>query len=100
MDKRHVSRIAAAVGLPEVPEDWSGIDAVWLLLERMKSEGAVVLVKLDGARGPLAGPYTVFASGGLLDRNSLRADEHTVEAALVHVIVNYAAAAWGISLPA
>lgn len=101
MDKRHVARIAAELGLPEVPEDWSGIDAVLPLLERMRAEGASVLVKFDGGRGPGDnGPYTAVVLEGKLGSRSVRTDEDNLEAALSHVIVRYAADGWGIPLPA
>ena len=101
MDKRHVARIAAELGLPEVPENWSGIDAVWPLLERMRSDGATVLVKIDGERGPGdSGPYTAHVSRGRLGDGWVRTDEHSLEAALTHVIVRYAADGWGLPLPA
>jgi hypothetical protein len=96
VDKRHVSRIAVELDLAPVSEDWSGVDAVWPLLEKMRSEGAVVLVKLDGERAPSAGPYTAHVSLGGLGRNHFRTDARTVEDALVYVIANYAAEVWGI----
>ena len=85
----------------EIPEDWRGVDAVWPLLERMRADGAIVLVKLDGARtGPHdGGAYTVLASGAPLAGEPIRTDAATVEAALAFVIARYASRAWNVPLP-
>lgn len=100
MDANHVSNIASHIGL-NVPYGWTGVDAVWPLLERMRREGAVVLVKLDGERtGPDdAGPYTVLASRGPLGEDGIRTDSATVEEGLIYVISRYASRAWGVPLP-
>jgi hypothetical protein len=96
MDKRHVQVIAALLGEPVPPEDWSGVDAVLPLLERMRSEGAVLLIKLDGER--TSRPYTVFVSGGPL-RDSVRLDANTLDEGLAHVLGHYAAQCWGVAAP-
>jgi hypothetical protein len=101
MNAGHVANIASHLGF-RIPEKWSGVDAVWPLLEKMRGEGAIVLIKLDGERtGPDDnGPYTVLASGAPLGGETLRIDAATVEAALIHVICRYASKVWGIPLPA
>ena len=83
----------------ELPPSWVGVGSVWPLLERMRSDGAVVLVKLDGERVSPAdsGPYTVLASGKPLLGDCIRTDGETVEAALSYVIVEYARRVWAIS---
>lgn len=96
----HVTNIAAHLGI-DVPRGWSGVDAVWPLLEKMRAEGAIVLIKLDGERtGPGDnGPYTALASGGPVGRETIRTDAASVREALGYVICHYAAAVWGIPLP-
>ena len=66
MDTAHISVIAAQLGLPKVPANWRGVDVVLPLLERIRAESGVVLVKLDGERtGPDDnGSYTAVVSGG------------------------------------
>jgi hypothetical protein len=88
--------IAEQLALPAVPADWGGCDAVWPLLERMRQDGAVVLVKLDGGRTTgKTGAYTVLASGGLLDEeHTVRTDSRSLEAGLAWVIVGYARDGW------
>jgi hypothetical protein len=95
-DKQLVPDIAAKVGAPAVDANWSGVDAVLPLLEKMKAEGAVVVFKLDGERGPGDnGAYTAIASGSPLGAEHLRIDAETLEDALAYVIVRYASRNWG-----
>ena len=88
--------IAEQLGLPPVPADWSGSDAVWPLLERMREDGAVVLIKLDGGRTTgKSGAYTCLASGGLLDEDhTVRTDSRSLEDGLAFVVVGYARDGW------
>lgn len=92
-----VCRIAHKLAV-NIQPTWSGPGPVWPLLERMRRDGAVVVVKLDGGRGSPEdnGPYTVLASGGPLDGAHIRTDAETVEAALSYVIVEYARRVWGV----
>lgn len=91
-----VPALAARLGLPTVPVDWVGCDSVWPLLERMREEGAVVLVKLDGERTQPGdnGPYTVLASGKPLGGDFIRIDAASLEDGLAHVILEYARKCW------
>lgn len=91
-----VQAIASALGLPPAPADWTGCDAVLPLLERMRADGAVVVVKLDGERTQPGdnGPYTVLASGRPLAGDFLRTDADSLEDALAYVIVEYAKRCW------
>jgi len=75
----------------EIPEDWSGCDPVWPLIERVREEGAVFLIKLDGVRTEPGdgGPYTVLCSGGQLGEDYLRGDFHSLEAGLASVLIGY-----------
>jgi hypothetical protein len=96
----HVADIAARLGF-SIPRHWRGVDAVWPILEKMRGEGAIVLLKLDGERtGPGdTGPYTALASGRPLGADPIRTDAHSVEEALTFVIVRYAEQVWGIPRP-
>lgn len=82
----------------DIPAGWSGVQPVWPLLERMRGDGAVVLLKLDGERtGPDDnGPYTALASGAPLRGDMLRIDATEVEDALAYIISEYAKRVWDI----
>jgi hypothetical protein len=67
------------------------------LLERMRTEGAIVIIKLDGERGDGDnGPYTVAVGGSLLGDRACRIDTHAIEDALAYIIVEYARLEWGL----
>ncbi|PTL79148.1 hypothetical protein [Vitiosangium sp. GDMCC 1.1324] len=99
--KAHLYRAAVTalfplLGLEPIAEDWSGLDAVLPLIERMRQDGAVVMVKWDGERKAPgdAPPYTVLASVPGRANMSFRADLPVLEDALARVIVEYAVKAW------
>ncbi|WP_052519327.1 hypothetical protein [Archangium violaceum] len=94
--RRVITTLFPKLGLEPIPEDWSGVDPVLPLLERMRQEGAVVLVKWDGERTAPgdSGPYTVLVSGARLAGELLRADTHSLEEALARVIFEYALRYW------
>lgn len=91
-----VSKVARELGLPVVPEDWTGCDAVLPILEKMKDEGAVIVLKLDGQRsGEIDnGPYTAVVSAEFLEERFFRTDASSIEDALAHIIVSYAKSYW------
>lgn len=96
-DRSAIPSVAARFGFAEVSPDWAGLDAVLPMLERMRLEGCIVLVKLDGERTAPGdnGPYTVVVSGKSLGEDFIRVDERALEDALAFVIVRYAARIWG-----
>jgi hypothetical protein len=100
MDTKHVVNIASQLGI-EVSPNWTGVDAIWPLLEMMRAEGSIVILKLDGERTGLedAGPYTVLASGAPLSGDTIRIDATTIEEAITYVICRYASKVWGVPLP-
>lgn len=99
-DCRLIPMVASYLGLSPVSAQWRGIDAVLPILERMRSDGAIVLIKLDGGRGPSdGGPYTVLASGGPLKGDFVRADVSSIEHGIAKVIVEYARRCWGFVEP-
>lgn len=73
-----------------LPTEIHGVDLFLPLLERMRVEGAVFLLKLDGERtGPDdAGPYTVAVSQGRC-REPIRMDADHLEDALAYAVVTY-----------
>ncbi|WP_083682439.1 hypothetical protein [Archangium sp. Cb G35] len=96
--RRVITTLFPKLGLEPIPEDWSGVDPVLPLLERMRQEGAVVLVKWDGERTAPgdSGPYSVLVSGARLAGELLRADTHSLEEALARVIFEYALRYWEV----
>lgn len=94
--KTLVPAIAVQIGLPALPDNWSGLDICLPLLERMRNEGAVVIIKLDGGRqGNNSLPYTGLVSGGPLKGDFFRTDAESIEDCLSYIIVNYARFQWG-----
>lgn len=91
-----LAETARARGLP-VPAQWSGCDAFWPLLEEMRREGAVVVVKLDGERGADEtdpGPYTVVISRGGLGDDFVQRSAGSPEDVLASAVLEYARLAW------
>lgn len=86
--------IAARCGL-EPPRSEADVDAYIPYLEQMRSDGASVLLKLDGPR-PGKNHYTAAASGGPLE-GPIRTDAPTWAQALAYIVVEYARACWGPS---
>ena len=90
--KALLPEVAFWIGLASFPTDWSGVDIVLPLLERMRQEGAVVLFKLDGER--TARPYTAVVSGPIMQGDFFRTDASSLEEALAYIIVHYAHLRW------
>ena len=81
------------------PGDGPGIDACWPLLLAMADEGALVLLKLDGERGPGdTGRYTGVISGGGLGSGGGRVDRDSIQDCLAWIIETYAAC-WAGRVP-
>lgn len=94
-DYRLIPMVASHLGLSTVPAQWRGIDAVLPILERMRSDGAIVIIKLDGGRGLSDdGPYTVLASGAPLKGDFIRAEVSSIEHGVAKVVVEYARRCW------
>ncbi|NBD12868.1 hypothetical protein [Corallococcus silvisoli] len=89
-------KVFEELGEASPAEDWVGIDPVLPLLERMRQEGAVVVMKLDGERRSAEdnGPYTVVVSGVPLAGDYLKAETRSIEEALTRVILDDASRCW------
>ena len=98
--REHMTRVAAALSLPEILHDWQGLDTVWPIVERLSEEGGVFVLKLDGERSASdAEPrFTVLVSGTHLAR-PFRCDSNSLEHAIASVLADYAADQWGVPLP-
>lgn len=98
-NRTRVTQIARDLGF-ELADDWAGVDAVMPLLDRMRAEGAVVLIKLDGERSEGDnGPYTAAMMGAALVDHACRIDAHFMEDAIAYIIVEYARVKWGLLDP-
>lgn len=93
--KQLVAETSLALNIECIPEDWTGVDAVLPILERMKAEGAVVIIKLDGGRDRRQ--YTAVVSGRALGDDYFHIDAETLDEALCHVIMGYANLKWGVA---
>lgn len=97
MSRHLIPGMAAQFCGATVPDNWSGIDPVIPLLERIRREGAIVIIKFDGQRRDEAdnGPYTAMISSRRLRDETLRIDAHSIEDAVAQVIAGYARECWG-----
>lgn len=97
----HVIEVAKRLGVVAPPTGWHGVDAVWPLLQKMKEDGAVFILKIDGERlgEDDNGPYTALVSGPPLQGEAIRTDALSAEDALAYVICHYASRFWGVPMP-
>ncbi len=88
--RRHLVRLAAQHGFTLAP-NWSGVDAVLPILDQIRKDGAVVLIKMDGERTAPgdSGQYTCLISGMALDTDFIRADTETLEDGLARILCAY-----------
>ncbi len=99
LTREQLRLVANQIGIDDFPSQWAGIDTVLPILEKMKGEGAVIVIKLDGQRTPSDdnGSYTLIVSGGLLEEEFLRVDTDGLEDGLSNVIVGYAKRCWNFA---
>lgn len=87
----------------EPPLSWRGCDAFLEILEQMRREGTVVVIKIDGQRLSQSDmePYTVVISGGGLGEGFSQHTGSSIEEALAAAVLEYAQKAWSLprSLP-
>ncbi|QPB83412.1 hypothetical protein CWC22_010620 [Pseudoalteromonas rubra] len=100
ISKEAMCAIASKLGLPEISPSWQGIDAVLPLLDKIKGEGGIVIIKFDGERNSEDdnGQYTLMISGTPLAGDFIRTDSETVEEGLATVITEYAEKVWQLSI--
>jgi len=94
-----IPKLCRFLGMAPVPVDWKGIDELFPLLEKLRADGAVIMLKWDGEHGSGGdqGPYTALITGRVLSGEFFRADRASIEEALAEVIVAYASARWGFT---
>ncbi|WP_158626636.1 hypothetical protein [Corallococcus interemptor] len=94
--KKLLAKVFEKLGMEPPHPDWVGIDPVLSILERIREDGAVVVIKLDGERKSPgdSGPYSVSVLGAPLAGESIRADTQSLEDSLTRVILGYADRFW------
>ena len=95
--QRTMPRLARFLSLAPMAADWKGVDELMPILEKLRADGAIVMMKLDGehAVGSDEGPYTALITGQVLRGEFFRSDQPTMEQALSEVIIAYAKSRWG-----
>jgi hypothetical protein len=94
-----LQRIADALGMPGLQSGVSGFDRLLPFLERMREDGAVVVLKFDGQRTGHddTGAYTaIVSSPSIAQGGFIRIDAETIEEAAVHIIERYASEVWHV----
>ena len=92
--KIQIAKISSDKCGVSIPDSWIGIDPVLPLLEHMRKDGAIILIKWDGERSADQGPYTAVVQGQPLGQDFFRIDAATLEAALCHIIGHYSDHVW------
>jgi len=94
--KKIVSQIMENMEFSTIYENWSGIDIVLPLIEKIRHEGAIFILKFDGERVEKDdnGPYTFIVFGKPLGNERIHVDANTLEEGLIHVIGHYAESVW------
>jgi hypothetical protein len=89
-----IQQIAKARGI-NIPDEGIGLSTVLILLEEIRSDGAIVVIKLDGT--PQASqPYVVIVTSGPLHEDHVKSAAPDLEQALASAIVNYARRCWQV----
>lgn len=97
--KDKVSQIAAHFNINGIGSNWTGVDEIMPLIEMIRKDGAVFIVKIDGERDPVedSGPYSVMAFGKPVGDMPINVDAYNLDDGLAYVIVKYAESVWGLS---
>ncbi|MBL8892024.1 MAG: hypothetical protein JNL67_18760 [Planctomycetaceae bacterium] len=76
--------------------NWKGLDAVWPMVELIRGDGGVVVIKVDGQRTSEEdnGAYTVVISGGGLKGDYVSTERSSLEDCLEHCIREYVVRCW------
>ena len=91
-----IVRLVKSLG-EKISDDWKGIDAVYPLIEMIKNEGGIFMIKVDGERTNEddTGMFTVVVSKGKLEEGgAIRIDTETLEEGLSYALIKYAQVAW------
>lgn len=92
MERQQIDQAARKRHIDMPPLEVPGLNYFVPLLEEMRKEGAVIIIKWDGERH--VNPYTAVVSGKILGGEFLRCDAKTMEKALSKVILSYIDLVW------
>jgi len=94
MDKlrQQVRQIATSRGVA-LAEDWRGVDCLLPLLEKVRLDGTVVVLKLTGV-GRTPEPYMALFTGGTLQQDFVRVTGTVLDEVVARALVNYARRVW------
>ena len=98
--KELIPKIAEKLKLDNIPIDWSGVDFLLPIIEKIKEDGAIFIIKFDGERSNINdnGAYSVLIFGKPLGDLSINTDAETLDEGLTFVICKYAQTVWNIHL--
>lgn len=72
---------------------WDGIDPVMPILNKIKDEDGIVIIKLDGERNfntkNESGPFTTLISNGKLKNNYIKYELWSLEESVYRAIIEY-----------
>jgi len=90
--RKKIEKIANKLQI-NLEKEWKGIDAVFPILNKIKDENAVVLIKIDGERNfntkNESGPFTVLILKGALKDNFIKYELWSLEEAVYKSIIEY-----------
>lgn len=89
--EKDLAMLVKRLGMNDDEMKFSQFGLFFSILEKIKKNGAVIVVKLDGQRTNEedTGSYTSVISGGALGENFIRIDDESLENALLRSIRDY-----------
>lgn len=94
ISKTLVVEMANDLGIKMSKDNLKGIDCFLPLLNRMKEDASVVIIKIDGEREEDI--YTLLISGNKLGQGVLiRSETFDLEGGLSYICIEYAKKVWG-----
>jgi hypothetical protein len=96
MTNSALDEIATRLGIAKQGQDWDRLDDIMPFLEKMRQEGSVIVIKMDGERirESDGGAFTVIVSGQKLSGQPIRTDTDDLQQALTWIVTAYARRFW------
>jgi hypothetical protein len=95
-DYRRLIQLVGNTQDVKLPTNWSGLDALIPLLEKIRASGVIVVLKLDG-QSRTQQPYIAIFTGGVLGDAFIRVTAANLEIAICEAVINYARRFWEFS---
>ncbi|WP_027708442.1 hypothetical protein [Zooshikella ganghwensis] len=98
--KNDIIKIASNLGISCIDDNWTGIDSILPLIEKIREDGAIFIIKFDGERNDPSdnGKYSFLIFGRPLNDINIKTDANTLDEGLIYVIGKYADTVWDIEL--